>query len=116
MSGYEMHTGKLKLIDEDFNSEKLEELFKNDSTLDRDYLEEVLDYGHNTYTLYNDDFEPKYVVSGNKLFKIKKHKREYDAMHVDVLDKKGNFTFLFYNGGTCFSEMVEDAVEREYGT
>lgn len=42
------------------------------------------------------------------------HSGELETEDVDITRKDDNgdihFTYMFYNGGTCFSEMLEDGI------
>ena len=109
MSNYEHHVGKIKLVDENFTKDKLEKILSEDDIDEESVLE-----GRNTYSIYDNNYDVKYVVHKDKLFQITEHKEFGDDLYVQSLSDNGEFTMLFYNGGTCFSEMLEEAIEKKY--
>ena len=112
MSNYEHHVGKIKLVDENFTKEKLEKILSEDDIDEENTLEEL--EGRETYSIYNNNYDVKYVVHKDKLFQITEHKDFGDDLYVQNLLDNGEFTMLFYNGGTCFSEMLEESIKKKY--
>lgn len=113
MSCTGLHTGKLIEVD---ISERLNDLLNI-------YDEEQINYGdgfnlENDTNLFfdkNDNIEYIHLVGKNKLYKIIEHKRCNEADYLHETNKVGNeihFTYLFYNGGTCFSEMLEEGLDK----
>ena len=108
MSEMEFHFGKLKKVDlngktiEEFCEEKCK---KNNYTLSRwenNYTELLLSIEHGKYHLVDNELYE--IISDNYS----------DDPYISHLTKNADGTFdyifSFYNGGTCFSEMVKDAI------
>ena len=111
MSNYEHHVGKIKLVDENFTKEKLEKILSEDDIDEENTLEEL--EGRETYSIYNNNYDVKYIVHKDKLFQITEHKEFRDDIYIQSLSDSGEFTMLFYNGGTCFSEMLEESIKKK---
>lgn len=109
MSDYESHSGKLKIVEPKEN-ETIEQLCKRlwieQGNKEDDYEEDAL---------FN-DYE-KYLSTDGKVWEIVEHIKmgDEDDMFCRLHDNKdGTFSFhtRFYNGGTCMSEMVTEALEE----
>ena len=92
--------------------EKLEKILSEDDIDEENTLEGL--EGRETYSIYNNNYDVKYVVHKDKLFQITEHKDFGDDLYVQNLSDNGEFTMLFYNGGTCFSEMLEESIKKKY--
>jgi hypothetical protein len=64
---------------------------------------------------YNTDFADKYYIFNHTLYLIEK--KEVDA-YDDIIeadineDNSISFVLRFYNGGACFSECLDKAIEK----
>lgn len=122
MSYTELHFGKLKPISESFSLNDLKELLKDNPHLEVEDFEEKetdeYDYFEVTDKTkkYKEPLYIKYILKGNRLFEMIEHsgEKETDDLDLTTLNEDGtiNFTYMFYNGGTCFSEMLEDGLEE----
>lgn len=111
MSETELHIGKLRKIDlklgqtlEDFYKEKLKEVdVLKLRSYDNDWLDAFLDEYHN-----------KYIVVNNIIYEIYEHEEKNPYRDINILNKNADgtysFTMMFYNGGTCLSECLEDEI------
>lgn len=113
MSCTELHKGKLIEVD---ISERLNDLLNI-------YNEEQINYGdgfslENDTNLFfdkDDNIEYIHLVGKNKLYKMTEHTEFNDSEYLHETNKVNNeihFTYLFYNGGTCFSEMLEEGLNK----
>ncbi len=107
MSDYEQHMGKVKLIREN---------------ADEDYFRQLAAENKQEWASYNDSWESvirnslytKYVIVGDKVYEVIE-KEELDGCDDIIHARKigdGEYFFVlkFYNGGTCFSECIEEAL------
>lgn len=114
MSDYESHSGKLRIVEakENENFEQLcKRLWIEESKNDDEFSEEFIES-----SLF-DDFYKKYVDVNGNVWEIVEHIElgEEEDMFCKLHDNKdGTFSFhtRFYNGGTCMSEMVTEALEK----
>lgn len=109
MSDMEYHYGKLRKVDllgktkEEFFEEKCKEKGKNE--LEEDTWEEVY--------LWNISSE-EYFPIGNNIYEAYDHEETDDSdIQKLIPHEDGTFTFVmsFYNGGTCLSECIQEALE-----
>lgn len=109
MSEIEKHIGKLKKVD--LQGKSVEEWAKEQcdkrSILKsyHDTYSEVLQYG-----VYN-----KFIFVEDYVFEVIDDQvdEDKDISHIEPIgDDTYFYIFNFYNGGTCFSEMAEDALRR----
>ena len=115
----ELHTGSLKLIGENMNGEEFHKFIQSNPSLEVDHLDEklkdgctlfiVTSFDKNTYkTTYH------YVYNSGRLYKFVNHMDLEDEGYINITkeseDKTIDFTYLFYNGGTCFEEMLEEGL------
>lgn len=106
MSDMEFHQGKIKKLDnpENLTLEALCELKAKENGWDKTYHDNFIE-------LINDEGYNKYVIVGNNIYEIMDHKKGdgYDDINFLFPNADGTLTFViqFYNGGTCFSEMLE---------
>lgn len=57
----------------------------------------------------------KYVVANGELWEIKDYKRldtEYDFCDLTLVEDGVKFHAMYYNGGACLSEMIEESMEK----
>ena len=109
MSDYEQHSGKLKVV-EPRENETLEQLKKR-LWMEKDETNKEEDYEDLLEEYYNVYFE----VNG-KLWEVIEHEDHGDDDTFSRLQDNGDGTFSFhtrfYNGGTCMSEMITEALEK----
>lgn len=108
MSYIELHVGKIKKVDlkgktvEEWCKEKCNELGYRLGKYDESYTRLLSSIEHG-----------KYCSVDNDLFEVLSDKK-FDDPYITHLseNKDGTYDFVlgFYNGGTCFSEMIEDAI------
>lgn len=111
MSEIELHVGKIKKVDlkgktvEEYCKEKCDSLGYKLGKYDESY----------TKLLSSIEYK-KYCCVDNELFEVLSDK-EFDEPYINYLSENKDDTFdfvlSFYNGGTCFSEMLEDSI-REF--
>lgn len=114
MSDYEAHRGKLLLIKRQEN-ESDKEYFQR--AIGEKFNEEKWDEDDSVVNcLYEMDLYDKYFYVNNKIYENVDHQElePYGAQELNG-DEINGFTYfmMFYNGGTCLSEMIEDALERK---
>lgn len=110
MSEMELHTGRLKFLEENFTKDKLKSFFEKSTAL------EINDeYKHCiilTQTKF--PFNPKFVLFNENLYELVDHEEHEYTDFINKSHKLENgdilFTHLFYNGGCGFSEMLEDSL------
>lgn len=110
MSELEFHVGKCKKID--LNGLTIEEYCKQ-KCIEMGYkLNKWLD----TYTkVFCSTQYGKYHVINNELYEVLCDKNYEDPYITEVTDNKDgtfNFVFGFYNGGTCFNEVLCEAIKN----
>lgn len=122
MSYTELHTGKLQLLQFDMALEESKnwlEAKKGFDVEDFEYLEEeemeffqVRDKSKK----YKESMYIKYVYNKGTLWEVVEHSGEQEADFLDITTKNSDgsvsFTYLFYNGGTCFSELLEEGLDK----
>jgi hypothetical protein len=112
MSQIEIHVGKLKKVElgeqtiEQFCYEKFRETDKDDLPKAYDSFEEWL------LSEYYDEF----IKANGVLYEILNHKGfdEGDDINQYFPQPDGTIDFvtMFYNGGTCLSEMLEEGLDN----
>jgi hypothetical protein len=116
MSQTEFHTGKLYTVKIKNN---LEETCRSIATrhnieLGEDWQEDFRDK-FNEYEYKNKRTTEEYFIHGEKLYRVIDHEESEDSEYFMKLSREdnGSISFIgqFYNGGTCFSEMLEEALD-----
>ena len=112
MSRTEFHTGKLYPVKIETS---LEETCRNIANrhgieLGEDWQEDFRD-GFNEY-----EVTEEYFIHGEKLYRVIDHVESEDEEYFMKLSRNsdGSISFMgqFYNGGTCFSEMLEESLDE----
>jgi hypothetical protein len=117
MSRTEFHTGKLYPVKIKNN---LEETCKSIATrhnieLGEDWQEDFRDK-FDDYAYKRKRATEEYFIHGNRLYRVIDHEESEDSEYFMKLSRNenGSLSFIgqFYNGGTCFSEMLEEALDE----
>lgn len=108
MSDYERHKGTLRPI------EMTEEIAAK--TLQEKGIQILADCYDNTVDQLMDECYDDYIKIGNQVFKLENHKNlgcdlDFSEVHKNE-DGSYDFHALFYNGGTCLSEMLKFAMDE----
>ncbi len=117
MSYTELHFGKLKILNEELSDEAFKKFLKQNKGLYADDLKEKLE-DSSLILVTQGDWRGKnlYAFHKNTLYEFLEHKQPEDAefLHETEMNNEGtiDFTYLFYNGGTCFEEMLEEGLEK----
>lgn len=124
MSYTELHTGKLKPISLDVSIEQFKDWIKEKKGFVVDDFEEKLDDECTYFEVideskkYKEAMYIKFIYNRGTLYEMVEHSGEQEAEFLHITTKNEdntiNFTYLFYNGGTCFSEMMEEGLEKIY--
>ena len=79
------------------------------------YMDSWIEVFRDHFDGYNKNRD-EYVIVGESVFKMIEHKETDDEDYFMNLTENSDGTISFhgqfYNGGTCFSEMIEEAVEK----
>lgn len=117
MSRTEFHTGRLYPVKIETS---LEETCKSiaarfDVELSEDWQEDFMD-AFDEYTTKIISRPEEYFIHGEKLYRVIDHIDSEDDECFMKLNRNsdGSISFMgqFYNGGTCFSEMLEEALDE----
>ena len=120
MSSTEIHTGQIRII-KNIGGEEWAINYINDLTLkgkkfSYDDIIENFNYDLEGKVLIDGE-EKRYYLWRDMLFEIINHieKRDYDDISSLVELDNGDYQFLFqfYNGGTCFEEMLEESFQEK---
>jgi hypothetical protein len=116
MSQTEFHTGRLYPVR---LTGTLEETCRAIATrhnieLGEDWQEDFRD-AFNKYEYKSERVSEEYFIHGEKLYRVIEHEESDDEEYFMKLSRSedGSISFIgqFYNGGTCFSEMLEEALD-----
>lgn len=117
MSRTEFHTGKLYPVKIETS---LEETCKSIAArhgveLGEDWLEDFRE-NFNEYEYKRKRVSEEYFIHGEKLYRVIDHVESEDSEYFMNVTRNsdGSLQFMgqFYNGGTCFSEMLEEALDE----
>jgi hypothetical protein len=122
MSYTELHTGKLKPIQHNLSVEDFKNWLDEKEGFKIEDFEEKLEDGYEYFEVrdkskkYKESLYIKYVYSKGTLYEMLEHNpREVDD-DLDITKKNNDgtidFAYMFYNGGTCFSEMLEEGLNK----
>lgn len=122
MSYTELHTGKLKKVRTDMTLQDLKDFLDSREDL---YIEDFEYYSNKgrefilVVSLEKDKInynDYKYIYNKGTLYQMVEHKEgeSEDYLHITnkVSEDEIDFTYLFYNGGTCFGEMLEEGLNK----
>jgi len=116
MSQTEFHTGRLYPVR---LTGTLEETCRAIATrhnieLGEDWQEDFRE-NFNEYEYKRERVPEEYFIHGEKLYRVIDHEESNDEDYFMKLSRSedGSISFIgqFYNGGTCFSEMLEEALD-----
>jgi len=118
MSQTEFHTGKLypvKLLDAGLEATCRRIAERHDIELGEDWQEDFMD-AFDEYSNKRNSQKEEYFIYGENLYRVIDHEESSDEEYFMKLNRNsdGSLSFIgqFYNGGTCFSEMLEEALDE----
>lgn len=110
MSCTESHVGKIKKVD--LEGLTIEEWAKEVATA---YGMEFKEYYDSYKELVLDELYFRYIVVEEEIYEIIED-HEFTEEDISELTPEGDgvfsFVMQFYNGGTCLTEMLEDAIKQ----
>lgn len=113
MSQTEFHFGKIKPVQIP-EGQTLEEWCKGKCA--EEGVTEIPFYNKSWEETYRYNGKNKYFIHKRKVYEFIDHHESQDSEYFMKLfqDPDGTITFVgqFYNGGTCFSEMLEEALDE----
>lgn len=118
MSYTEIHHGKLKPIDK-ISLKELETWVETKPNLE---IEEKVEDGVDYFEIrdktkkYKEPFFIKFIWNKGTLYEMIEHSGELEADDLYLTkqnsDNTISFTYSFYNGGTCLSELLEEGLNK----
>ena len=117
MSRTEFHTGKLYPVKIETSLEETCRSIaaRHDVELSEDWQEDFMD-AFDEYATKVISQPEEYFIHGEKLYRVIDHVESEDEEYFMKLSRNsdGSISFMgqFYNGGTCFSEMLEEALDE----
>ena len=117
MSYTEMHTGSLKKVSKTFTKEELIKFLDDNQEFYVDDLEEKIGYNYHYYEVFHKETDNLvFILHENNFYQVLNHYESDSADYLqDVrMDENGiiNFNLIFYNGVTCFSEMLAGGLDE----
>lgn len=133
MSDYELHIGKLKIVDLSEFDNDIERFFESEcrkmlTDKTEDEIQKLYQEHYecckgetpwknlfiDAWYDYNDEWCKYYVVNGIIYETIEDKKEESSDLYVLTDNGDGTFDYImeFYNGGTCLYECVEDELKK----
>lgn len=111
MSSDELHIGKL--IKVDLKGKTKEEYF--DDLLKEKGIERN-DIYDTAFSQYSDEFYNEFVEIGDDIYTHVEHKYVIDEPYFEYMkqneDGSLSYTCLFYNGGCCLKELLEELIPK----
>ena len=112
-----MHTGTLKKVSDNFTTDELVRFLEDNKEFHVDDLEGKIEYKYHFFEVYNNETKKLVFILNNTFFyEVLNHYETNNADYLQniKLDEVGNINFnlIFYNGGTCFSEMLEEGLNK----
>lgn len=117
MSYTEFHTGRLYPINfgKDLEGFCKRIAKENNIELGEDWEEDFKEK-FDKYEVKRGHVKEEYFIQGENLYRVIDHEESDSEEYFMKLSKHGDdsisFVGQFYNGGTCFSEMLEEALEE----
>jgi len=122
MSYTELHTGKLRPLVIEMSIEEFINWVETKEGFEIEDLEYLLEEEYQFFQVrdknkeYKESMYIKYVYNKGTLYEVIEHSGEREADFLDITTKNEDgtvsFTYLFYNGGTCFSELLEEGLDK----
>lgn len=122
MSYTELHTGKLKVLQKDLSIEDFKTWLATKEGFEVEDFEFCLEEEYDYFEVrdkskrYKEPMYVKYFYNKGILYEMIEHSGEQEADFLHLTTKNEDdtisFTYLFYNGGTCFSEMLEEGLDK----
>ena len=116
MSRTEFHTGRLYPVKIEKNLEETCRAIatRHNIELGEDWQEDFRE-NFNEYEYKRERVPEEYFIHGEKLYRVIDHEESDSEEYFMKLSRNenGSLSFIgqFYNGGTCFSEMLEEALD-----
>ena len=117
MSRTEFHTGRLYPVKIEKSLEETCRIIvkRFDVELGEDWQEDFMD-SFDEYSNKRNSQKEEYFIHGEKLYRVIDHAESEDSEYFMNVTRNsdGSLQFMgqFYNGGTCFSEMLEEALDK----
>lgn len=117
MSYTEFHTGKLYpvRIEKDLETTCRAIANRFNIELGNDWQEDFRDH-FDEYKNKKNHANEEYFIHSEKLYRVIDHEKDDSENYFMKLSRNGDgsisFVGQFYNGGTCFSEMLEEALDE----
>ena len=113
MSGYERVKGKLKKVETD----NVEEYAKQILIDKGNNLEQRPMWDHTYLEWLTDQYDDEYVKLNNELYTLEDFERVFDPEPeycnlIKLPDEGFMFEAMYYNGGTCWEEVVEYKIAK----
>jgi hypothetical protein len=122
MSYTELNTGRLKPLQKHLTIEGLEKWLSDKKDLFIDDFEDKKEEYYEFFEIrdknkkYKEPMYIKYIYNKGTLYEMIQHssKEANDTVSVTNVNSDGtiDFVYMFYNGGTCFSEMLEKGLNK----
>ena len=118
MSQTEFHTGKLYPVKHEKSLEETCRVIaaRHNIELGEDWQEDFRDAFDEYKNKIGSVQDEEYFIHGENLYRVIKHEESSDEEYFMKLNRNsdGSLSFIgqFYNGGTCFSEMLEEALDE----
>jgi len=122
MSYTELHTGTLKKIQTNLTIEEFKNWLDTKDGFEVEDFEYLLEEEREFFEVrdkskkYKESFYIKYIYNKGSLYEMISHSGQQEVDFLDITKKNDDgsidFTYLFYNGGTCFSEMLEEGLNK----
>ena len=117
MSRTELHIGKIKPI-EKLESESFEGYTKRvfGDKFNQEVYDKYSEHEHTDELIDDCNLYEKVFLIQDRWWKTTEHQEMGDDFEINqfILNEDGSYSFVmqFYNGECCFSEMIEEAVEK----
>ncbi len=122
MSYTELNTGRLKPLQKHLTIEGLEKWLSDKEDLFIDDFEDKKEEEYEFFEIcdknkkYKEYMYIRYIYNKGTLYEMIQHylKEANDTVSVTNVNSDGtiDFTYMFYNGGTCFGEMLEKGLNK----
>lgn len=110
MSDYELHQGKIKMVETDLSSED----FAKQEFIRLTGKNVIPNYYDNFIEALREESEEFYFVN-SKIYRIENNELDGDSdifQYKKLEDTSIEYTLRFYNGGTDLSEQIEEIINK----